>query len=142
VKAATQPDFATPSIDDYYQAVPVDLMMSAWRSFNNGLQSPAPSEERRYQRADSRVRYAVRDDRRNQWNYVARCYAFGRLIREIGLEGFGEWLQPSDPGYMMFHDAVWEVVAAVPLRRRDGRFERIEFLAAVERIAKIKPKRE
>lgn len=138
MKAATQTDFATKNIDDCYQPVPVDLMKSAWKSFNNGLQSPAPSEERRYQRADSRVRYAVRDDMRNQWSYVGRCYAFGSLIREIGVEGFGEWLKPSDPGYMVFHDAVWEALASVPLRRRDGKFGRIEFLATVKKFAKGK----
>jgi hypothetical protein len=39
---------------------------------------------------------------------------------------------------MVFHDAVWEALAPVPLCRSDGRFGRMEFLAAVKKIAKDK----
>jgi hypothetical protein len=77
-----------------------------------GLQSPAPTDERRIQRAVSRVRHGVREDRHHQWTYVARCDAFRKLIVEIGIDGFGKWFQPCDePGIMVFHDAVLEAVA-------------------------------
>jgi hypothetical protein len=121
---------------ELFPPVDVNLMRLAWMRYIAGLQSPAPTDERRIQRAVSRVRHAVREDRYHQWTYVARCDAFRRLILEIGVNGFGKWLQPSDePDIMVFHDAVLEAVATVPIRGRDCRFGRIEFLAAVNKIA-------
>jgi hypothetical protein len=109
-------------------------MRLAWKRYMAGMQSPAPSDERRFQRAVARVRNAVREDWQNQWTYVARCDAFRKLILEIGPEGFGDWLTP---GVMVFHDAVLDAVATVPLRGavNDPRFGRIEFLAAAKKIA-------
>lgn len=122
--------------EELYPPVDVSLMTLAWTRYKAGLQSPAPTEERRIQRAVSRVRYAVREDLRHQWTYVARCDAFRKLIVEIGIAGFGKWLQPSnEPGIMVFHDAVLEAVATVTIRGHDCRFGRIEFLAAVNKIA-------
>jgi len=115
-------------------------MKLTWMRYMAGLQSPAPSNERRFQRAVSRVRYAAQADLRNQWTYVARCYAFRRLIQEIGFEGFREWLtQESGPDVMVFNDAVLAAVATVPLRGgTDARFVKVEFLAAVKKIASEK----
>jgi hypothetical protein len=122
--------------EELYPPVDVKLMRLAWTRYKAGLQSPAQTEERRIQRAVSRVRNAVREDWRHQWAYVFRCDAFRKLILEIGIDGFGKYLQPSDePGNMVFHNAVLEAVATVPIRDRDGRFGRIEFLAAVNKIA-------
>ena len=122
--------------EELYLPVNVSLMRLAWARYMTGLQSPAPTEERRIQRAVSRVRHAVREDRRHQWTYVARCDAFRKLIVEIGIDGFGKWLQPGDePGVVVFHAAVLEAVATVTIRGQDCRFGRIEFLAAVNKIA-------
>jgi hypothetical protein len=122
--------------EELYPPVDVNLMKLSWVRYTAGLQSPAPTEERRFQRAVSRVRNAVREDWRHQWSYVARCDAFRKLILEIGIAGFGKWLQPGkDSGIMVFHDAVLQAVATVPIRGRDCRFGRIEFLAAVNKIA-------
>ena len=122
--------------EELYPSVNVSLMRLAWVRYMAGLQSPAPTDERRIQRAVSRVRYAVREDQRHQWTYVARCDAFRKLIVEIGIDGFGKWLQPgNEPGIMVFHDAVLEAVATVTIRGQDCRFGRIEFLAAVNKIA-------
>lgn len=127
---------AAVTTEELYPPVDVKLMRLAWTRYKAGLQSPAPTEERRIQRAVSRVRNAVREDWRHQWAYVFRCDAFRKLILEIGIDGFGKYLQHSDePGIMVFHDAVLEAVATVPIRDRDGRFGRIEFLAAVIKIA-------
>jgi hypothetical protein len=84
---------ATP--EELYPPVDVNLMKLSWIRYTAGLQSPAPTDERRFQRAVSRVRYAVREDWRHQWTYVARCDAFRNLILEIGTDGFGKWLQPE-----------------------------------------------
>jgi len=125
--------------EELYPTVSVELMKLAWARYTAGLQSPAPSEERRYQRAVSRVRYAVRSDIRNQWTYVARCDAFGGLLMEIGIEGFGKWVTPGEPGFVVMHDAVFDAMATVPIHNiMEPRFGRIEFLAAVKKIAKEK----
>lgn len=124
-----------PSIadEDLYPPVPGDDMKLAWQRFKSKLDQPAPSEERRWERATSRVRQTFKGDRR-QWTFVARCFAFIKLISEIGIEGFGDWQTPSEqPGMIVFHDAVLDAVATVPIR--GTKFGRIEFLAAVKRIA-------
>lgn len=122
--------------EELYPPVNVSLMRLAWTRYKAGLQSPAPTEERRLQRAVSRVRNAVREDWRHQWTYVARCDAFRKLILEIDINGFGKWLQPGkEPGIMVFHDAVLQAVATVPIRGHDCLFGRIEFLAEVSKIA-------
>jgi hypothetical protein len=119
--------------EDLYPPVAADDMRRAWKRFKSKLEQPAPSEQRRWDRATLRVRQAFKDDPR-QWTFVARCFAFIRLISEIGIEGFGDWQTSSDrPGVIVFHDAVPDAVAMVPLR--DQRFGRIEFLAAVKKIS-------
>jgi hypothetical protein len=134
--ASSRKAITTITPEQLYPPVDVNLMRLAWTRYKAGLQSPAPTEERRFQRAVSRVRNTVREDLRHQWTYVARCNAFRKLIVEIGINGFGKWLQPGDePDIMVFHNAVLEAVATVPIRGQDCRFGRIEFLAAVNKIA-------
>jgi hypothetical protein len=123
-------------LEELYPPVDVNRMKLAWMRYTAALQSPAPRDERRYERAVSRVRNAVRDDWQHKSSYVARCHAFRKLILEIGINGFGKWLLPgADPGVMVFHDAVLQAVATVPIRGRDGRFGRIEFFAELNKIA-------
>jgi hypothetical protein len=119
--------------EDLYPPVAADDMRRAWQRFKSKLEQPAPSEQRRWDRATSRVRQAFKGDPR-QWTFVGRCFAFFKLISEIGIEGFGEWQSPAEqPGVIVFHDAVLEAVATVSIRNH--RFGRIEFLAAVKKIA-------
>jgi hypothetical protein len=84
----------------------------------------------------TRLRYAVRGEQLHGWTYVVRCHAFVNLLVELGDEGLGEWQESSEiPNLSGFHPAVLEAVATVPLRGRDGRFGKIEFLAAVKKFA-------
>jgi hypothetical protein len=122
--------------DGLFPAVRPDLLKVGWEHFLLGLKSPAPTDERRFQRADSRLRYAVRADQRHGWTYVVRCHAFVNLLIELGDVGLGEWQESSEiPNLSGFHPAVLDAVATVPLRGRDGRFGTIEFLAAVKKTA-------
>jgi zinc-ribbon domain len=111
--------------DDLYPAVPADKMKIAWDRFISKFDAPAPTEERRLQRATSRVRQAFKADRL-QWMYVVRCFAVVGLIAE------GVITLPPD-GRLSASEL--QAVATVPLRGREGRFARIEFLAAVKRFS-------
>jgi hypothetical protein len=53
---------------------------------------------------------------------LARHDAFRKLILEIGIDGFGKWLQSGDePGIMVFHDALLQAIATIPIRGREWR---------------------
>lgn len=137
MKAALPYEPLTP--DEMFPPVRPDLLKLGWERFLAGLNSPAPTPERRFQRADSRLRLAVREDQLNGWMYVVRCHSFLNLLMELGDAGLGEWQNPSEiPNLSGFHDAVLDAVATIPIRKRDGKIGRIEFLAWVKKIAQEK----
>jgi hypothetical protein len=136
MKVGAQPGFEASRYDDVVPPVRLDLMRLAWERFLAGLKSPAPTPERRFMRADSRMRYAVRHDQGNGLFYLVRCHAFLSLLIELGDTGLGEWQDPTEVANLSgFHGAVFDAVAVVPVCGPRGRFGRIEFLAAVKKAA-------
>ena len=78
-----------------------------------------------------------KDDPRQPFFY-GRVLAFYFLVNDVGEEGFKKWMKPSDvDDSVMLHPAIVEATASAPVDR-NGQFEREQFFAIAERIAKEK----
>jgi len=78
-----------------------------------------------------------KDDPRQPFFY-GRVLAFYFLVNDVGEEGFKKWMKPSDvDDSVMLHPAIVKATASAPVDR-NGQFEREQFFAIAERIAKEK----
>ncbi len=78
-----------------------------------------------------------KDDPRQPFFY-GRVLAFYFLVNDVGEERFKKWMKPSDvDDSVMLHPAIVEATASAPVDR-NGQFEREQFFAIAERIAKEK----